>query len=182
LIAARIPHRVEHVEPPPDDATLRAQFEAVVRWFEADHFGQIGALYCSPTLNSTGTTGALLVSGSGFLSRNELALEASRLPLNSTLFFVTSLTQGNTLNPGNSSGRLCLGGSIGRFVGPGQIRNTSSTGTASLFVDLTQVPTPTGLIAVTSGQTWNYQAWHRDTGPGGASTSNFTNGSSVLFL
>jgi hypothetical protein len=146
-----------------------------------DHFGQIGANYCTANTNSTGSTGALLVTGSGFVTRNELHLAASQLPTNATLFFLTSRTQGFVTNPGGSQGNLCLGGSIGRFVGPGQILNTGGNGAASLFIDLTQQPTPTGLVQVLPGETWNFQGWHRDTN-GGSSTSNLTNGSSVTFL
>jgi len=145
-----------------------------------DHYGQIGVNYCSPNTNSTGSTGALLVTGSGFVVRNELHLAASQLPLSATLFFLTSRTQGFIANPGGSQGNLCLGGSIGRFVGPNQILNTGGTGTASLFLDLTQQPTPMGLVMVQPGESWSFQAWHRDTS-GGSTTSNLTNGSTVSF-
>jgi hypothetical protein len=52
------------------------------------------------------------------------------------------MTQGNVPQPG-SLGVLCLGGSIGRYVGPGQIQNTGGTGAFCLLLDLTQTPTPT---------------------------------------
>ena len=40
-------------------------------------------------------------------------------------------------------------------------------------------PTPTGLVQVAAGETWNFQAWYRDANPG--PTSNFTPSVSVLF-
>ena len=83
-------------------------------------------------------------------------------------------------NPGGSDGNLCLGGSIGRYVGPGQIVNSGATGSFTLPLDLTQTPTPTGLVAIAAGETWNFQAWHRDA-VGGFATSNFTDGLAVQF-
>ncbi len=75
---------------------------------------------------------------------------------------------------------LCLTGSIGRYVGPGQIRNSGATGEFSLALNLTQHPTPSGFVSVLAGDTWNFTAWYRDA-VGGVATSNFTNGRSILF-
>ena len=50
-------------------------------------------------------------------------------------------------------------------------------GALHLKVDLTQLP-PLG-HAVQPGETWNFQAWFRDKNP--TSTSNFTDGLSILF-
>jgi len=44
----------------------------------------------------------------------------------------------------------------------------------------TQTQTPTGFVAVAAGETWSFQAWHRDS-VGGATVSNFTNGLEVDF-
>ena len=115
--------------------------------------GSVGSPYCMTNSNSTGASGALGASGdSGFVA-----------------------------NPGGSTGNLCLGGSIGRYVGPGQIKNAGTTGTFSLALDLTQVPQPTGLVSIAGGETWRFQAWHRDA-IGGTTTSNFTNGLEIDFL
>jgi hypothetical protein len=84
------------------------------------------------------------------------------------------------MNPGGSQGNLCLGGSIGRYVGPGQIQQSGSTGTVSLAIDLAQHPTPTGLVGVLPGETWNFQCWYRDA-VGGMATSNFSDGYEVTF-
>jgi hypothetical protein len=140
-----------------------------------------GQAYCSPAApNSTGAPGAIRVEGSPLVSQNNLTLIAESLSLNSFGFFLTSRTQGFVVMPGGSRGNLCLAGSIGRYVGPGQIKNSGVTGSFELIVNLTQHPTPTGFVSVQANETWNFQAWHRDA-VGGVPTSNFTHGISVLF-
>ncbi|MEZ6015051.1 MAG: hypothetical protein R3F49_08060 [Planctomycetota bacterium] len=141
----------------------------------------IGTNYCGPAvLNSTGNPGRISASGSNVVANNDLTLEASDLPNSAFGFFLTSTTQGTVPQPGGSQGVLCLGGSIGRYVGAGQIQTTGMTGSFSLLLNLNQTPTPMGFVAVSAGQTWNYQAWHRDA-VGGAATSNFTDGLRVTF-
>jgi hypothetical protein len=142
--------------------------------------GTLGTAYCMTNPNSTGVPGVLSATGSAAVASNDVTLTADDLPLNAFGFFLTSRTQGFTANPGGSQGNLCLGGSIGRYVGPGQIQNSGGTGSISLVLDLAQTPTPTGLVAVVPGETWNFQGWHRDAVSGSA-TSNFTNGLSIAF-
>jgi hypothetical protein len=143
--------------------------------------GTIGTNYCTANPNSTGMTGLITGLGSAVVATNNLTLEASRLPLNSFGYFLTSLTQAVTPNPGGSQGNLCLGGQIGRYTGAGQIRNTGATGEYSLLLNLAQIPTPTGFVPAVVGQVRNFQSWHRDS-VGGVATSNFTNGLAVTFL
>jgi len=141
-------------------------------------FGQV---YCAPAVaNSTGSPGTIRASGSPLVAQNNLRLFAESLPLNAFGFFLTSRTQGFVAMPGGSRGNLCLGGAIGRYVGPGQIKNTGATGAIDLQLNLTQTPTPTGFVTVLANDTWNFQAWHRDA-VGGAATSNFTSAISILF-
>jgi hypothetical protein len=141
-----------------------------------------GTNYCGPAaVNSTGQPGALLASGSESASLSVLSLVASALPTNAFGFFLASQTQGFVQQPGGSQGNLCLGGAIGRYVGPGQIKNSGATGSFSLALDLASTPQPNGLVSITAGQTWNFQCWHRDA-VGGVATSNFTDASAVLFL
>lgn len=152
----------------------------IAAWFNSCS-GAIGASYCGPAVpNSTGASAAMGASGSSSVANNDLVLEASSMPTGAFGFFVTSLTQGMVAQPGGSQGVLCLGGSIGRFVGPGQIQNSGATGSFSLAVDLTQQPTPSGFVTVNAGETWNFQGWYRDA-VGGVATSNFTDGYAVLF-
>jgi hypothetical protein len=144
--------------------------------------GPIGAAYCGPAApNSTGQGAVLGALGSAVVAQNNLTLEATSLPSNSFGFFLTSATQGFVGNPGGSQGNLCLGGAIGRYVGPGQIKNSGSAGTFSLPLNLALTPTPSGFVSVFAGQTRNYQAWFRDAVSGSA-TSNFTQGLAITFL
>ncbi len=141
----------------------------------------VGTPYCMAATNSTGGMSAISAVGSQTAADNDITLTASNLPANSFGFFITSLTQGFVANPNGSAGNLCVLGAIGRYVGPGQIQISNNAGSFSLALDLTQTPTPTGLVSIMSQETWNFQAWHRDSGPSGP-TSNFTNGVSIGFL
>ena len=143
--------------------------------------GPLGVNYCTPGVpNSSGASGVMGATGSRTVAANDLTLSASALPNNAFAFFLASRTTGSVTGPGGSTGNLCLGGQIGRYVGPGQIRNTGTTGAVSLVVDLTRTPQPAGLVAIGAGETWHFQCWHRDVA-GGAATSNFTDGYSIVF-
>ncbi len=142
----------------------------------------LGETYCRPTVeNSTGCGGVVLANGDPRLATGALELTATLLPQNSFGFFLTSQAQGNVVSAGGSDGTLCLGGSIGRFVGPGQVMNSGVSGSFTMTVDLNAVPaaTPTGVTAVQPGETWNFQCWHRDVNP--TATSNFTDAVSITF-
>lgn len=136
---------------------------------------------CTANADSTGATGQITGSGSNVAADNNLTLLADRLPSSSFGFFLTSQTQGFIPNPGGSAGNLCISGSIGRYVGPGQVKNSGAAGNFALAIDLTQTPQPTGSTSVVAGQTWNFTTWFRDS-VGGAAVSNLTDGLSVAFL
>jgi hypothetical protein len=142
--------------------------------------GGVGSPYCVSVSNSTGVGATLGATGSATVASNDLTLEAASLPTNAFGFFITSRTQGMVSQPGGSQGILCLGGSIGRYVGPGQIKNSGATGSFSLQLNLTAMPQPGGAVGAAPGDTWNFQAWYRDA-VGGLPTSNFTEGLSVTF-
>jgi hypothetical protein len=140
----------------------------------------ISATFCyQPIANSTGATARLDVLGSRTLVANDATLVASLLPLSTFGFFLTSRTSGLTVAPGSAVGNLCLAGNIGRFVGPGQIKNSGAIGRFDLALDLTALPTPTGSIAANVGETWRFQAWHRDANP--TLQSNFTDAAQVTW-
>jgi hypothetical protein len=143
--------------------------------------GGVGTSYCTANPNSTGQTGLLGGTGSASVAANDLTLVATRLPNSSFGYFLTSTTQAVTPNPGGSQGVLCVGGQIGRYVGPGQIQNSGATGSFSLLLNLNQIPTPAGFVPAVVGETRNFQTWHRDS-VAGAATSNFTSGLAVMFL
>lgn len=140
-----------------------------------------GVSYCAPgATNSTGSPGRLVAAGTSSAGLNALTLRASDLPANSFGFFLTSQSTGFVMGPGGSQGNLCLGSAIGRYVGPGQIKNSGAAGAFELALDLTQTPQPTGLVSVQPGQIWHFQCWHRDA-VGGSATSNFTDAMTVAF-
>ena len=147
---------------------------------ELDHvqYESLGTSYCAANANSTTYPGIQTVVGSSVVAETELTLVASRLPDSSFGYFLASRTQGFVPNAGGSAGNLCLGGTVGRFTA--QIFNTGMTGSAAVPVNLSAFPTPTGSVAVQPGETWHFQAWHRDSS-GGSPTSNFTDAVSVEF-
>jgi len=58
--------------------------------------------------------------------------------------------------------------------------NTGTAGSFSLTLDLGAIPQPTGAVAAVAGESWSFQAWHRDTAIFFA-TSNFTDGVRLTF-
>ena len=142
--------------------------------------GGIGTNYCTPEVNSTGVPSIISATGSEIVSNNNVQLGAAQLPAFAFAFFITSQVSGFVMNPGGSSGNLCVSGSIGRYIGPGQAQQAGTAGTVSLGIDLTQVPQPLGFVSAAPGETWYFQAWYRDSGPDGA-TSNFTDGLELMF-
>jgi hypothetical protein len=143
--------------------------------------GGVGTSYCPANPNSTGQTARIVGAGSASVASNDLTLAVDRLPDHTFGYFITGPEQIFLPNPLGSQGNLCIGGQIGRYVGPGEIKNSGVTGAFSLLVDLTQTPTPTGFVSVTVGETRYFQVWHRDA-IGGVTTSNFTNGLAVTFI
>lgn len=141
----------------------------------------LGSNFCGPAVpNSSGQAGAMRATGSSFATAQNVTLRAEQLPTNVFGFFLTSTTQGFVAGPGGSQGNLCLSGAVGRFTGPGQLLNSGAMGAFELKIDLNQIPTPTGATSALAGDTWNFQAWTRDT-VGGTSTSNLTDGLELQF-
>ncbi len=141
--------------------------------------GSIGMNYCTANPNSTGSIGVMSGSGSAVAAANDFTVTASDLPPNQFGIFVASLDQGFVPNAGGTSnGNICLGGIIGRFFQQNQILSSGAMGEFSLQVPLTVIPQGNGSVAVMSGETWNFQAWHRDNVGQG---SNFTDGLEVTF-
>ena len=142
--------------------------------------GNIGTNYCMANPNSSGGPGVMSAQGSRVASVNNLMLTASSLPPNQFGIFVSSTVQAFVPNAGGTSnGNICLGGQIVRFNRAGEILPSGTMGTFSLQVDLTNIPLGNGIVSVMAGETWNYQAWVRDTVGQG---SNFTDGLELLFL
>ena len=143
----------------------------------------LGVTYCeTQDPNSTGTYGHIFASGSPYIADNDLLLRANDLPDNSFGFFLVSPAAGYVVNPGGQQGILCVSGAIGRYIGPGQIFHSGTTGSAVVLVDLLRTPTPNGFIPTMSGDRWHFQAWFRDTAPQGFASFGFTDALAVDFF
>ena len=139
-----------------------------------------GAYYCGPAAtNSVGLSAETRAAGSTFVANNNLTLNCSSMPVGSFGFFLVSEFPGFTSMPGGSAGNLCLSGSIGRYVGSGQVQTSGPAGTFSLAIDLAFIPQPLGPVVGAPGQTWHFQAWYRDVVAGVAS-SNFSDGYRII--
>ena len=139
---------------------------------------RFGTVYGNANANSTGQASTLDATGSIRRSDNNAIITASNLPVSVLGFFVTSRTTAFVANPGGSSGNLLIGSDVGRFSN--LITATNMSGRASLRLDLNAIPQPNGEVSVQPGEDWNFQFWHRDSSPGGA-TSNFSRGLTVTF-
>jgi len=133
---------------------------------------------CVTASNSTGVPGRLAVTGDLSAAGSPVALTAYDLPSGSTCIFLCARALQWTPTPGGSQGNLCLGGAIGRFQRPGEIGTTSNAGVYGLAFGVATLPQPNGSTAGVAGETWHFQAWHRDVALG-AATSNFTEARSV---
>ena len=141
----------------------------------------LGTRYCGPAVvNSSGAAAVISATGSAVVALDDLSLHASDVARNAFSYFLASRTQGFVANAGGSQGNLCLGGAIGRNVG-GQVVNSGATGSVTVLAPLGTMPQPLGPVAVLAGETWHFQCWFRDS-VGGAATSNFSDGLSLLFL
>tara|TARA_R110002126_G_scaffold12375_3_gene53750 strand:+ start:5273 stop:6163 length:891 start_codon:yes stop_codon:yes gene_type:complete len=139
---------------------------AIIDDFSYSALDTFGATYCTPVANSTGFPGFASASGSELVSENDLTLYASSLPRNEFGFWLVAANADSILVAPASVGILCLEQPIGRFMT--QIVNSGERGMIHVDVDLTALPlTPS--VAVVPGDTWRFQAWHRQ-----GATSNFT--------
>ncbi|QDV06759.1 hypothetical protein Poly30_22740 [Planctomycetes bacterium Poly30] len=144
-----------------------------------ESFG-IGMNYCAAVANSTGQAAVMSASGSLNVADNQVSLSTESLPANSFCFYIVSQTQGFVMNPGGSVGNLCVAGQVGRYVGPGQVKNSGPGGAITLGIDLTAIPSPTGFVSAVPGQSWNFQTWYRDSVMG-QPVSNFSDGIQLNF-
>ncbi|MEZ6014935.1 MAG: hypothetical protein R3F49_07475 [Planctomycetota bacterium] len=150
-------------------------------WLARDDRSLPTVRYCTPAIsNSTGQSAVLTAMGSNVVQVNDVTLVASSLPANSLGLFLTSRDQGNVFPVSHSQGRLCVGGLIGRYIGPGQVKSSGAAGMFSLALDLTNMAHPFSPVTAQPGHTWYFQAWFRDANP--SATSNFTDAVGVTFL
>ena len=144
-----------------------------------DRCEALGLQYCSPGIpNSTGLPGSLVILGTNAVSQNDFQIGARSLPTGSFGLFIASPGQATPATPAGSQGNLCLATNFGVGIGGGVLRS-GAAGTFFGTVDLSAMPLPGGPVAVVPGDTWHFQAWHRDANP--SATTNFTNAMSVTF-
>ncbi|MCP5020477.1 MAG: hypothetical protein GY930_01765 [bacterium] len=154
----------------------------------------VGVAFCDPgTVNSTGN--AAVLSGTwGSGTGSELHLECTGGVPGELGYFLV----GDTANdPGTvvSNGEFCLIGgmsqffrynvagttanSVGLFDAAGVLQNAVGTSTVGSGFDVPNL-IPGSATMIMAGDTWHFQAWHRDT-LAGTGQSNFSNGYSVTF-
>ncbi|MEL6431617.1 MAG: VCBS repeat-containing protein, partial [Planctomycetota bacterium] len=127
-----------------------------------NELNEIGTAYCEANANSSAQPGRIYGTGSPAVSGGNFTLVAEQMPPNVFGFFIVSATRGFVANPGGSAGNLCLGGTLGRFVAPGQIMNSGAGGTYSLSVDLANIPAGGVTVPVLPGDTYHFTTWFRD--------------------
>ncbi len=144
---------------------------------DVTRFGGGISFGCPGELNSTGAAAQITATGTFIAGGLPLTLTASGLPAGQFGLLLTSQTTANTFPVPNSQGRLCLGGSIGRFNS--LVTGSGPAGIISIAIDTDAVPNGPGTQAVQPLDTWHFQLWYRDAAP--LNTSNFTNRVSVSF-
>lgn len=140
--------------------------------------------YCSSNPTSTGTNATIEMYGSPSASANNVRMVA-HLPPAAAGYFLTSLSQGFISLPAGSVGNLCVTQNIGRFVAPGQVKFSGSTGLIQLSTTLGEwsldsIPESNGTYAASAGVTSNFQLWFRDLFQG-MPTSNFSDAIAVTW-
>ncbi|MCP3915327.1 MAG: hypothetical protein GY711_07210 [bacterium] len=138
---------------------------------------ELGDIFCGPAnLNSTGGRATIAAAGHPVASLSVLTLSASQMPAQQFGYFLAA--DDTTILPGagGSQGVLCLAGTIARFATTPL--TTGANGAFQLEVDLTALPTTPPQPAL-AGETWNFQAWYRDSNP--RPTSNFTDAVAIEF-
>lgn len=135
--------------------------------------GTGGDLYCNlQSVNSTGATAGITVHRLPQLPQGfRFRLRAFDVPPHVPVMFLASRSSGFSPGAGGSAGTLCLGQSIGRLNGPGQIRSSGPDGFVAMDLGRCEFPSPSGPVCYQPGQNWYFQAWYRDPTNG---TSNFT--------
>ncbi|MFT4543345.1 MAG: hypothetical protein ACI841_004771 [Planctomycetota bacterium] len=119
----------------------------------------LGNSYCSSTANSTGGAAVISASGSKSVTANDLVLSASPAPEGEFGIFYYGANQ---ISSAFGNGTRCVGGANLARYSVGTITGGALTHAADHTMP------PYAAVAITSGSTWNFQAWFRDPSAGGA--------------
>ena len=136
----------------------------------------LGLQYCESNPNSTGERG--WISGRGapeVVSQKRILAES--LPPGVFGFMVVGSSPGSS-TPAGSDGKICIGGTIGRYTN--MIQQATAAGTMEFSFFPFNIPQGGSTVAAAAGDTFYFQVWHRDVNGGGA-TSNLTNALLVSF-
>jgi len=134
-----------------------------------------GDLVCGGNANSTGTPATLGLEGSLSVAAGYLNAISTDLPPSTPVLLNVGRATGFTPMLGGGAGDLCIATSgITRL----QLNVADATGQTEWPIDLDIIPGPNG-PGVTPGDTLVFQAWYRDTLPGGTPTSNLSAARSV---
>ena len=136
--------------------------------------GSVGTEYCAAVPNSLGVEGRIEAGGTAVVAEDHFWLRAYDLPAGQAALLINGPQQDFVSQPGGSVGNLCVGGGVGRHQAT--FTTTGLAGAIAAPVGLGALPGVNGPVAVQPGDTWNFQAWHRDGG-----RSNFTKATSVTF-
>jgi len=134
--------------------------------------------YCrQPDVNSIGLGARLRArAGAGQASgvASTLRLDAVDLPPGATTLFLTGRAAASLPGAGGALGTLCLGGTLGRFLAPGQVLTANAGGSAGQDVDPLALPSGGQLLPIAGGDVWAFQAWYRDVDAAGNPVSRLT--------
>jgi hypothetical protein len=131
----------------------------------ADCFASI---YCGAKVNSSGEMASIWVTGSPSLAQNDLVLRAGRVPADKVGIFFFGPSR---ISVPFGNGIKCVGGGTKRLL-----LTTAQGEVLRHDVDFTG-----GSAAnITTGSTYNFQAWFRDPAAGGSST-NLSSALSITF-
>jgi len=136
------------------------------------------APYCRQSeLNSLGLGARLRAragEGQAGGAASTLRFDAVDLPPGATTLFLTGRRAAALPGAGGALGTLCLGGTLGRFVAPGQVLTANAGGAAGQDVDPLALPSGGQLLPVAVGDVWAFQAWYRDVDAAGNPVSRLT--------
>ncbi|MFT7679328.1 MAG: hypothetical protein ACI8QC_003329 [Planctomycetota bacterium] len=136
--------------------------------------------------NSTGIGGILGWSGSTSVAADDLTLHAVNLPTNESALFLMARNTGPVMNT-IGGGLLCLGGPMNKIIRLLPVTNTGANGSIDLGPGIVNLSCNGSIVnpmigCITSGTTWNFQLYFRDTDPNSpCSNANTTNALSATF-
>lgn len=163
------------------DTDVLVSLSLAIALLESSLVDDVGTTGCTAaTPNSTGLEGRIHAFGQVGIPSPHVRLFADRLPPQQFGLFASSRTFGAPMSLPGSAGVLCLTGNIGRYNLPGEIRLSGPDGTFELQLDPSALREGTGNAPAVAGESWSFQAWHRDLA-GGMPTSNLTDAVTVTF-